>query len=194
VPGIAAAGLLTARRGDGRVFVLPQVPSEPGPLASFGQQVGVTWVAQGFSRVTPDDVDVQVQWVNVEKSQASAVARFSGPRADLPKVLDQVRRTVGTAWEIAASPAMPPPVWNQTRSAMRCSRSCATSTTRCCSSIPPSASWWASFGDPIDYLREAVKSDRAFRAAADALAAENRGEVNSFGPVLEIGVEPASLL
>ncbi len=48
--------------------------------------------------------------------------------------------------------------------------------------------------DPADYLSEALKQDRSFRAAADALAAENRGDLNSFGPVLEIAINEAALL
>src|SRR4051812_20856913 len=91
VPNVAAAALLTARRADVKGFVLPQAPAEPGPMVELGKQVGCRWVVQGFSRVSAEDVDLQVQWVDTEKQQVSAVARFSGPRAELGKVLDNVR-------------------------------------------------------------------------------------------------------
>ncbi|HVO29246.1 MAG TPA: hypothetical protein VMV18_00850 [bacterium] len=193
-PGVAAAAVLTARRGSVKGFVLPQVPSEPGPLVALGQQLQIPWIVQGFSRVTADEVDLQVQWVNSEKHQASAVARFSGKRPDLAKVLDQVRKIAGPAFGIEAAPSMPPPVWAQTNNPDALYAFLRYLDNSMLLYDPSERELVGELRDPIDYLNEAVKLDRAFRAASTALLAENKGDVNSFGPVLELDVSESALL
>lgn len=193
-PGAAAAALLTASRGAVKGFVLPQNPSEPGPMVALGQQLGVHWIVQGFSRVTPEDVDLQVQWVDTKKQQVSAVARFSGVRADLGKILDQVRKVTSTAFGVPDAPAMPPAVWHQTKNALALHAFLRYLDNSMLLFDPADREMVGELRDPSDYLNEALKQDRSFRAAADALASENRGDMNSFGPVLEIAINESALL
>lgn len=193
-PNAAAAAILTASRGAKKGFVLPQAPSEPGPLVALGQQLGIEWVVQGFSRVTPDEVDLQVQWLNAPKHQVSAVARFSGARTDLAKVLDKVREIAGEALGVKPAPSMPPPVWQQTRDPDAIHAFLRYLDNSMLLYDPADRDAVGELRDPVDYLNEALKKDRYFRAASDALAAENKGQVNAFGPVLEIGIQESALL
>jgi TolB-like protein len=193
-PGVAAAALLTARRADVKGFVLPQVPSEPGPMVALGEQLGVHWVVQGFSRVTPEGVDFQIQWVDAVKRQVSAVQRFSGKREELGKVLDQVRKAAATAFAVGPAPSMPPAVWNQTSNADALLSFLRYLDNAILLYDPADREVVGELRDPADLLTEALKVDRFFRAASDAMAAENRGEMNSFGALLEIDVDAAALL
>ena len=149
---------------------------------------------QGFSRVSNEEVDLQVQWIDTEKQQVSAVARFSGPRAELGKVLDNVRKVAGPAFGIDPAPTMPPPVWHQTKSPEAMHAFLRYLDNSMLLFDPADRAYVGELRDPVDYLQEALKYDKAFRAAADALIAENRGDVNSFGPLLEIAVNEAGLL
>ncbi len=193
-PGAAAAAILTARREGQKGFVLPQLPSEPGPLVALGEALRIRWVCQGFSRVTPEQVDMQIQWVDSEKAQVSAVQRFAGTRVELGKVLDQVRKAAAAAFGIAPAPSMPPPVWNQTKSIEAFEAFLLYLDNSLLLFDPSERAMVGELRDPVDCLREALKHDRYFRAASDALAAEDASKSNSFGTLLEIDVDSAALL
>ncbi len=193
-PHVAAPAMFTARKQHAKGFVLPQTPAEPGPLVALGEALGTRWVVQGFCRVTPDGVDVQIQWVDSHKSQVSAVQRFTGTRGELGRVLDQVRKLAGTAFDVGASPQMPPAVWNQTKSREAFESFLLYLDNSLLLYDPSDRLAVGELRDPSDCLKEALKQDRFFRAASDALACENRFDLNSFGPTLEIDVEASALL
>ena len=193
-PGVAAPALLTARKNDVKGFVLPQVPSEPGPMVALGEALGVRWVVQGFSRVTHDAADFQVQWVDAHKQQVSAVQRFSGTRVELGKLLDQIRKAAAVAFGVGMAPSMPPAIWNQTKSSEALEAFLLYLDNSLLLFDPADQPFVGELRDPADCLREALKHDRYFRAASDCLAAEDRALLNSFGSVLEIDVDGASLL
>ena len=193
-PGAAAAAIFTARRNGTKGFVLPQAPSEPGPMVALGEALKIRWIVQGFSRVTADSVDLQVQWVDSEKSQVSAVQRFEGPRVELGKVLDQVRKAAATAFGVGPAPSMPPAVWHQTRSAEAFEAFLLYLDNAMLLYDPNDRDAVGELRDPADCLREALKHDRYFRAATDALASEEKLQLNSFGTLLEIDVDPTALL
>ena len=192
--GSAAAAMLTSRRREVKGFVLPQAPAEPGPMVALGEALGARWVVQGFSRVLPTEVDIQVQWVDATKSQVSAVQRFQGTRDEIGNVLDQVRKAAATAFAIAAAPSMPPPIWSQTKSVDALEAFLLYLDNSFLLYDPAERSFVGELRDPLDCLKESLKHDRFFRAAGDMLAAENKGEVNPFGALLEIDVDPAALL
>lgn len=193
-PGCAAAALFTARRESVKGFVLPQAPSEPGPMVALGEALGVRWVVQGFSKITGDAVDLQVQWVDTQKSQVSAVQRYTGTGAELGKVLDQIRKQASGAFTVGASPTMPPAVWNQTKSREALEAFLLYLDNSMLLFDPADREMVGELRDPIDCLREALKHDRYFRAASDALAAEEKLQANPFGALLEIDVDPTALL
>lgn len=192
--GVAAAAMLTARRREVKGFVLPQAPSEPGPMVALGEALGARWVVQGFSRVLPGEVDIQVQWVDATKSQVSAVQRFQGTRDEIGNVLDQVRKTAAGAFGIAPAPTMPPPIWGQTKSVDALEAFLLYLDNSFLLYDPAERPFVGELRDPVDCLKESLKHDRFFRLAGDMLAAENKGEVNPFGALLEIDVDPAALL
>lgn len=193
-PGVAAAAILTARREGLKGFVLPQLPSEPGPLVALGEALSIRWVVQGFCRVTPDQVDVQMQWVDSQKAQVSAVQRFAGTRVELGKVLDQARKAAAVAFGVGLAPSMPPPVWNQTKSIEAFEAFLLYLDNSMLLFDPSERPMVGELRDPVDCLREALKHDRYFRAASDALASEDAFKLNSFGTLLEIDVDSGSLL
>lgn len=192
--GAAAAAMLTSRKRDVKGFVLPQAPAEPGPMVALGEALGARWVVQGFSRILPTEVDLQVQWVDATKSQVSAVQRFQGKREELVGILDRVRQAAATAFGIGPAPTMPPPIWAQTKSPEALEAFLLYLDNSFLLYDPAERPYVGELRDPVDCLKEAMKHDRFFRAAGDMLAAENKGDVNPFGAMLEIDVDPAALL
>lgn len=192
--GSAAAALLTSRQREVKGFVLPSAPAEPGPMVALGEALGARWIVQGFSRILPTEVDLQVQWVDATKSQVSAVQRFQGRREELSGILDRVRQATGNAFGIPPSPTMPPPIWGQTKSHEALEAFLLYLDNSFLLYDPAERPFVGELRDPSDCLKEALKHDRFFRAAGDMLAAENKGEVNPFGAMLEIDVDPAALL
>lgn len=192
--GSAAAALLTARKTDVKGFVLPAAPSEPGPMVALGGALGARWIVQGFSRVLPGEVDLQIQWVDATKSQVSPVQRYQGRREELAGLLDQVRKVTASAFGIGPAPTMPPPIWSQTKSADALEAFLLYLDNSFLLYDPAERPFVGELRDPVDCLKEALKHDRFFRAAGDMLAAENKGEVNPFGALLEIDVDAAALL
>ena len=192
--GVAAAAILTSRRHEVKGFVLPQAPAEPGPMVALGEALGARWIVQGFSRVLPNEVDIQVQWVDATKSQVSAVQRFNGRREEMAGLLDQVRKVTAGAFGIGPAPTMPPPVWSQTKSFEALEAFLMYLDNSFLLFDPAEREFVGELRDPVDCLKESLKHDRFFRAAGDMLSAENKGEVNPFGALLEIDVDPAALL
>lgn len=193
-PGAAAAGLLTSRRRDVKGYVLPQAPSEPGPLAALGEALGVQWIVQGFSNIGEDDVDLQIQLVDAKSAQVTDVKRFSGDRADLGKLIDQVRAAIAATAGVKRAPSMPPPVWSQTRDKEAFEAFLLYLDNSILLYDPADQPFVGELRDPADCLREALKHDRFFRTAADCLAQEDKSVQNSFGTVLEIDVDASALL
>ena len=192
--GCAAAALLTARKRDVKGFVLPAAPAEPGPMGALGEALGARWIVQGFSRILPNEVDLQVQWVDATKSQVSSVQRFQGKREELVGILDRVRQATANAFGVPPAPTMPPAIWSQSRSADALESFLLYLDNSFLLYDPAERPFVGELRDPVDCLKESLKHDRFFRAAGDMLAAENKGEVNPFGAMLEIDVDPAALL
>ena len=163
-------------------------------MVALGEALGARWIVQGFSRILPTEVDIQVQWVDATKSQVSAVQRFQGRREELIGILDRVRQAAANAFGIGPAPTMPPPIWAQTKSPEALEAFLLYLDNSFLLYDPAERPYVGELRDPVDCLKESLKHDRFFRVAGDMLAAENKGDVNAFGAMLEIDVDPASLL